>query len=48
MVWFKASVLMVERDMSARETVVAILTDVHFWIPAGVLGAGVALLVYLR
>jgi hypothetical protein len=32
----------------ARETVTAILTDSHFWIPAIVLSLGVALLMYLR
>jgi hypothetical protein len=32
----------------ARETVTAILTDSHFWIPAIVLSFGVALLLYLR
>jgi len=26
----------------------AIFTDIHFWIPAGVLVVGVALLVYLH
>jgi hypothetical protein len=31
-----------------RETVTAILTDSHFWIPVIVLSLGVALLMYLR
>jgi hypothetical protein len=33
---------------NAKETVTAILTDSHFWIPAIVLSLGVALLMYLR
>jgi hypothetical protein len=31
-----------------KPTVVAILTDIHFWIPATVLALGVGLLLYVR
>jgi hypothetical protein len=34
--------------MSGSKTVRAILTDVQFWVPAGVLAAGVLLLVFLH
>ena len=34
--------------MSSKSTVHAILTDVHFWVPAAVLGAGILLLVLLH
>jgi hypothetical protein len=33
---------------SPRSTLQAILTDIHFWIPALVLVLGIALLVVLR
>lgn len=34
--------------VSGSQTIKAILTDVQFWVPAGVLGAGILLLVWLR
>jgi hypothetical protein len=34
--------------LSGPETVRAILTDIHFWVPAGVLAAGILLLVWLH
>jgi hypothetical protein len=34
--------------ITGRETVRAILTDVQFWVPAGVLAAGIALLIWLH
>jgi hypothetical protein len=34
--------------ISGPKTVQAILTDVHFWVPAGVLAAGIALLAWLH
>jgi hypothetical protein len=34
--------------MTGRATVKAILTDVQFWVPAGVLVAGIVLLVLLH
>jgi len=34
--------------LSGPETVRAILTDIQFWVPAGVLAAGVLLLVWLH
>ncbi len=48
MVSARDSDLMDERKMSARETARAILTDVQFWIPMGLLVGGVGLLVYLK
>ncbi|HEY5213620.1 MAG TPA: translocated intimin receptor Tir [Acidobacteriaceae bacterium] len=33
---------------SGSQTVKAILTDVQFWVPAGVLIAGILLLVFLH
>ena len=34
--------------LSGSQTIRAILTDVQFWVPAGVLAAGVLLLVFLH
>jgi hypothetical protein len=34
--------------MSGSQTIRAILTDVQFWVPAGVLAAGILLLVFLH
>jgi len=34
--------------ISGSQTIKAILTDVQFWVPAGVLAAGVLLLVFLH
>lgn len=34
--------------MTGSETTKAVLTDVHFWIPAAVLLGGIALLVVLH
>jgi hypothetical protein len=34
--------------MNSRQTIKAILTDVHFWVPALVLLAGIALLIVLH
>jgi hypothetical protein len=36
------------RKMSLPQTTKAVLTDVHFWVPALVLLAGVALLIVLH
>jgi hypothetical protein len=36
------------KRMTANETLQAILTDVQFWVPAGVLLAGVLLLIWLH
>jgi len=34
--------------LSGPRTIKAILTDVQFWVPAGVLAAGILLLVFLH
>jgi hypothetical protein len=34
--------------MSGSQTIRAILTDVQFWVPAGVLALGILLLVFLH
>jgi hypothetical protein len=34
--------------LSGSQTIKAILTDVQFWVPAGVLAAGILLLVFLH
>ena len=39
---------MAKATKSGPETVKAILTDIHFWIPALVLAGGVGLLVFLH
>lgn len=36
------------RQLNARETMKAILTDVQFWVPAGVLAGGILLLIVLH
>jgi hypothetical protein len=36
------------RSMKAAQTTRAILTDVHFWIPVGVLTFGIGLLIALH
>jgi hypothetical protein len=39
---------MQQQKMTASGTARAILTDVQFWVPAGILCGGIALLVYLK
>jgi hypothetical protein len=34
--------------LSGPQTIRAILTDVQFWVPAGVLAAGILLLIWLH
>jgi hypothetical protein len=34
--------------LNGSQTIKAILTDVQFWVPAGVLAAGILLLVFLH
>jgi hypothetical protein len=34
--------------LSGTETIKAILTDIQFWVPAGVLAAGILLLIWLH
>jgi hypothetical protein len=36
------------RKLTPSETLRAILTDVQFWVPAGVLAAGIVLLIALH
>jgi len=35
-------------EITGRQTVRAVLTDIHFWIPAAVLAFGIGLLVFLH
>jgi hypothetical protein len=35
-------------EMGGSQTVKAILTDVQFWVPAGVLAGGILLLIFLH
>jgi len=34
--------------MSGSQTIRAIVTDTHFWVPAGVLAVGILLLIWLH
>ena len=44
----RGSMSMASTTKTGRETIKAILTDIHFWIPALVLGLGIGLLVFLH